>query len=266
MTVAKLYYIPNIQHLVYQDNPSLEKENLNMNRFDTLIYRGGTNTIDFSIRDKDRTPIKLLDKTLTVTINNIETKDNVLVKQLEILDADKGFARLTLTSADTNEWATGFYSYSVNITEANGREGFAFVDQVYRVTGEFELRGDAVFGGDKIVTIPGGDEGFTFVNGTEPYYLSSAIRFGTGTVHTAAWYLEAFMGVIEMQATLDSSTSFTDNDWTTEAIFDTDDLTPGPLSCIKYMNITGNYTFVRFKYTPHGLNTGDITQVLYICK
>lgn len=259
MAEIKIYYIPNIQHLVFADNPDLRLENMPMNRFDSLFYKSSTNTMDFSIRDRDRKPINLLDKTLSISISNVETGQLATVKTLEKLDLNRGYARLTLTATDLNEMSEGFYNYSVKITEDNGREGYAFVDQSYRVTGQFELRGNAVPSNNTSQTI----STFLYRDGMIPAYYSGAIAVPTGTVHTAAWYLTAYTGTLELQVTTNQSAPTTDTDWATYETFDTNDLTPGALSCIRYMNTIGNYSFVRFKYTPDALNTGSMDQVIF---
>lgn len=258
MAEVKIYYIPNIQHLVFADNPDLRLENMPMNRFDTLFYKASTNTMDFSIRDRDRKPIKLQDKTLTIMISSVETGKSATIKTLEKLDMDRGYARLTMSADELYDMASGFYNYSIKITEDNGREGYAYVDQSYRVTGQFELRGNAVVGNNATEVTT-----FTYKDGTEPFYYSGAIPVGTGTVHTAAWYLTDFMGTIEMQITTSLTSPTNDLDWAVYDTFDTMDLTSGGLSCIRYMNTTGNFTYVRFKYTPDPFNTGTMDKVIF---
>jgi len=265
---VKIYHIPNIQHVVYRDEETTIKlENNPMNRFETTIFKGADNTIDFTFRDRDRKPIKLFDKTLTLNISEIETRTSTLTKTLQILDEGKGFARLTLTDAETFDMREGFYVYSIIVTEDNGREGFAFVDQVHRVTGEFELRPNATMFSPTIITVTAFTEDVAALLGiADPggaIFRSGAFIYGTGTVHTAAFYLTSYMGTITLEATANLSIPVINSDWAVVATFDTGSLTSGPLSCIKHFNTKGLYTFVRFVYQPHALNTGTIDQVLY---
>lgn len=259
MTEVKMYYQPNIQHLVFADEPDLRLENMPMNRFDTLFYKASTNTLDFSIRDRDRKPTKLHNKSLTIMVSSVETGATVITKSLEKLDLDRGYARFTATESELANLNDGFYNYSVKILEDNGREGYAFVDQAYRVTGQFELRGTAISANTSTQEV----STFMFKDGTTPYYISGAISVTDGTVHTAAWYLTDFMGVIDFQVTTSVTAPTNDLEWASYSTFNTDDLTSSGLTCIKYMNIIGNYTYVRFKYTPDALNTGSMDKVIF---
>lgn len=265
---VKIYHIPNIQHVVYRDKETTIKlENNPMNRFDTVLYKGSDNTIDFTFRDRDRKPINLLDKTLTLNISEIETRTSTITKTLEVLDDSKGFARLTLTDAETFDMREGFYVYSITVTEDNGREGFAFVDQVHRVTGEFELRQNATMFSPSIIVVTAFIEDVTALLGiADPggaIFRSGGFVYGVGPIHTAAFYLTSFMGTITLEVTTNLSIPTVDSDWASVATFDTASLTSGPLSCIKHFNTKGLFTFVRFVYQPHALNTGTIEQVLY---
>ncbi len=265
---VKIYHIPNIQHVVYRDEEtSIKLENNPLNRFNTILYKGSVNTIDFTLRDRDRKPINLLDKTLTLNISEIETRTSTLTKILEQLDQSKGFARLTLTDAETFDMNEGFYVYSIVVTEDNGREGFAFVDQVFRVTGEFELRRNAIEFSPTVITVTTFIEDITALLGiSDPggtIFRSGGFNYGVGPIHTAAFYLTDFMGTIQVEVTTNQSLPTVDTDWAVVASFDTASLTSGPLSCIKYFNTNGLFTFVRFVYQPHALNTGTIDQVLY---
>ena len=260
MTV-KIYYIPNIQHLTYyEEETSIRVENNPMNRFDTVIFKGNNNTIDFSIRNRDRKAINLLDKTMTIHFTNSETGELVLTKTLEKLDIAKGYARVTVSEEEVYEWATGFYNYSVSVVEDNGREAYGFVDQVQNISGQLELRGGLVSSSTSVIEVG------TFLStliGGEVTWQSGAVVYGNGTVHTAAFYLTNFIGEIDIQVTLNSSIPTNENDWATYDTFDTLSLTSAGLSCIKYFNVIGIYTFVRFVYRPHEFNLGTVDKVLY---
>ena len=221
MADTKIYYLPNIDHLVYDDNSTLKVENLPMNRFDKKFTKGSTNTLDFSIRSKDRKPVSLLDKTLRITISNVETGKLASTKELTKLDVDAGFARLTLTANELDQWDVGFYQYAVEITEDNGREGFAFIDQVYNVAGKFELVGNAISPSADVTIV----EEFLFFDGLNPYYVSGAINLDGKILNTVAWYVDNFIGVMEVQVTLNQTVPTYDADWMTTETFDTTSLT-----------------------------------------
>lgn len=256
---TKIYYIPNISSLVYDNNsPNLKVENLPMNRFDVQFTKGSTNTLDFSIRSKDRKPVSLIDKMLRITISNIETGSVKSIKELEKLDLDKGYARLTLTNSETEQWDEGFYQYAVEVTEDNGREGFAFIDQVYNVAGKFELKGNAISPTADVTVITE----FQLFNNINPYYLSGVIDIDGKHLNTVAWYLANFAGELIVQVSLNQTVPTNNNDWMDVATFDTESLTYTGISCIKYMNVEGNYSFLRVKFIPDTLNEGTVTKIL----
>ena len=255
MAETKLYYIPNIQRIVYEGNYDYRLENLPMNRFDTLVFKGKNNTIDFSIRDKDRRYINLIDKTIIASISNTESGELVLQKELEKLDEEKGFARLVLNQLNTNDLELGFYSYAISISEDNGREGFAFTDQAYEIIGNFELKSSPIPNIAKVTEVT------TFLENkidNDVLFKSEPIRPEPGPLHTSVFYLDSFRGRISIEVSIQETVPM-DNDWAelTSETFDLD------TSGLFYYNIEGNYSWFRFVYNPDELNTGIIEKVLF---
>ena len=259
MAQVKLHVIPNVQFLSYQGKNILEVENNPLNRFDTLFFKGEDNTLDFAIVDKDRRAITLLDKTLTIYISNVETEELKIKRDLDKLDEENGLARLTLSNGDTVDLVPGFYKYAVVVVEDNGRSGFAFVDQVFRATGTFELRDGAIpFPNDSQTITTFVDQSFFFDDDT---FISSAVTANNGSNHTAIWDLTNYIGVIKIQGTLDNTIpTNNDSNWTDIL---TQSFTSTAGNGLQFFNWSGNYTFFRFVHEPNVFSEGTVDEVVY---
>lgn len=261
----KLFFIPNKVELVYNSTGSLEVINLPMNRFDVNVYQGSNNTIDFVIRDTDRKPINLIDKTLTAWVTNIQNQELVLKRDLLIIDDTKGLVRLCLFDGDVLNWSPGFYQYAVTFVEEGGKQGFVYTNQAFRALGTFELHAGVIPATAFTVEITtfNFDMGDFFDN-TDDSFVSTAVSGSaqtnlTNTLHTVAIYLTSFCGVVTIEATLDETVPTNPDSWyiVSTLTFAT------PTSGITHVNFSANINWVRFRYTPDLLNTGTVDKVLY---
>lgn len=258
MAVVKMLYIPNIINLTYDSADDLRMENLPMNRFETTVTKNANNTIDFSIRDKDRKPTVLLDKVLTAHISNVETNEVMLTLVLENVDDRKGLVRMKLSKDVINPLPTGYYKYAITVEEDNGREGFVFTDQTYNAVGYFELTDSAIPFAKVPIEV---DVFLTFTDKDgEPYYVTGATPSNGKDVHTFTWYLNNFAGELYIQAFDRGYVPVNDSEWK--------DLYENLSACVSntgtiVVTINGNYDYFRFKYVPVN-EGGKVDKVTYL--
>jgi hypothetical protein len=79
---------------------------------------------------------------------------------------------------------------------------------------------------------------------------------GFGQLQTVAYFLNAFQGRIDIQATLESEPA-SDNDWFRVTYFDS---TSSPTTLNFSTNITGNFTWIRARVVD--FEAGTITKVM----
>lgn len=261
----KLFFIPNLIELMYSSTGLLEVLNLPMNRFDVNVYKGDNNTIDFMVRDTDRKPINLMDKTLTAWVSNIQNQELVLKRDLDVIDEIKGQVRLCLFDGDVSNWAPGFYQYAITFIEEGGKQGFIYTNQAFKAIGTFELHEGVIpataFTNE--ITVFNFDMGDFFDN-TDDSFVTTALSGSaqsnlTNTLHTAAIYLTAFCGIITIEATLDETVPTSPNSWYTVSTL----TFPTATSGIQHVNFDVNVNWVRFRYNPDLLNTGTVDKILY---
>lgn len=261
----KLFFLPNQVELVYNSRGSLEVLNLPNNRFDINVYKGDNNTIDFVVRDTDRKPISLIDKTLTAWITNIQNNELVLKRDLIVIDDTAGQVRLCLFDGDLLNWATGFYQYAITFLQDDGKQGFVYTNQAFRALGTFELR-DGVIPATAFtieITIFNFNMGDFFDN-TDDSFVSTAVSGAaqtnlTNSLHTVAIYLTAYCGTVTIEATLDETVPTNPDSW---YIVSTLPFT-SPTTGIQHVNFDANINWVRFRHLPDLLNTGTLDKVLY---
>lgn len=264
----KLFFIPNKVDLVYSSRGTLEVLNLPNNRFDINVYKGDNSTIDFVVRDTDRKPISLMDKTLTAWISNVQNDELVLKRDLIVIDDVAGHVRLCLFDGDLLNWAPGFYQYAITYLQDDGKQGFVYTNQAFRAIGTFELH-DGVIPATAFtieVIVFNSDIGDFFDN-TDDSFVSSAVSGAaqtnlTNTLHTMAVYLTSFSGVFTIEATLDEVVPTDPNSWYTVDTGTTLTFTV-PTSGIVHVNFSANVNWVRFRYIPDLLNLGTIDKILY---
>ena len=261
----KLFFLPNKVELVYNSTGTLEVLNLPHNRFDVNVYQGSNNTIDFVVRDTDRKPVSLMDKTLTAWVSNIQTKELVLKRDLIILDETKGFVRLCLFDGDILTWAPGFYQYAITFAEDNGSQGFVYTNQAFRAVGTFELHAGIIPATAFTVeiTVFNFDQG-NFFDNTDDSFVSTATSGSaqnnlSNTLHTAAIYLTSYCGQVSIEATLDETVPTNPNSWYTVTTLPFVNPTTG----IQYVNFDVNVNWVRFRHLPDLLNLGTVDKILY---
>ena len=91
------------------------------------LHKGIDNTLRFKIKDTDRKPIDLTNKTIVWKMYDRESRENVLFKYLTVTNATKGMASLVIQTADTIMLPQGFYQFAMYTVE-NGVEQIIYTD------------------------------------------------------------------------------------------------------------------------------------------
>src|ERR1700733_5786721 len=126
MSIVFLYKFHEYISLVKYD-PTIDRINMPSIQYNTKIYKGVSNNIDFVIRNNDRRPIKLFSNTLQAQIQRADTvsigptaklmisPEVLLKKYCTIIDEQNGKARLTLHNDEIHTWDPGYYRYVIQM-------------------------------------------------------------------------------------------------------------------------------------------------------
>ena len=105
------------------------------------LHKGIDNTLRFKIKDTDRKPIDLTNKTIVWKMYDRESRENVLFKYLTVTNATKGMASLVIQTADTIMLPQGFYQFAMYTVE-NGVEQIIYTDTYDNAKGAIEVIDD----------------------------------------------------------------------------------------------------------------------------
>lgn len=278
MTTVKLYKFPLVIDLTLVDR-GIRNNNMPFRDSDFKVYRGTFNPVEFIVRDNDRKPIKLVGKSLTVTIINFFTESVVLQKDIFIIDQDKGRIKLLLTPQEIAEWENGFYKYTILINNEDGTNNLLFVDMDQTAAGFFEMI-DGVLP-DLVESVHIFTDDFMETNIAPPTsdptrFLSSAFPGDAlfcedDGLHTAVVYLTDFVGKFFIQGSLEDTPTPNEDDWfdifltMTTPYFEFGNI-PTPddtFTGLEAFTFTGSLRWVRFKYVPDDDNIGTVDKILY---
>ena len=248
-----------VELLQFENNPQLV--NWPMTIYDTKLYKGVTNTIDFVIRNNERRPINLVGLSLEAYISTRTTNEIVLQKQVNITVPLQGKAQLTLDPGDVEDLPVGYYNYSIKNVNVNGVGSLYYTDINQSSIGNFEL-----FDGVLRTRIPaieiqnfqftktpiGNNDDIAFLTGAFPGDAQTERANG---MHTVAVYQSKFLGKFFIQASLTN-----DSPMPSEWFFIPLQPGPDPMYTFDYTNNSGpgptlfnfdlNAYWVRFGYIP----------------
>lgn len=252
--------------------------NLPMIIYDTKVYKGVTNTIEFVIRNNDRKPISLVGYGLTAQIRRVNNASNaaappevLLEKALMPIDETAGKYKMILEPEDIEEWSTGYYRYNVRTVDVNGRAELLYTDINKSTWGSFELiEGIAssmapaiTIEADRFTPTPVGER-------PEIIWRSSAMpgdsqsQRASGT-HTIAVYTDDWLGKIWVQGSL-SNEPPRERDWFYVPLGTGQDhfeYTKDNMANIKLINFTMNLYWVRVSFQESPGNQGKFLRILY---
>jgi len=279
MPIAYLFKFPEYIHLVKADYAS---SNINwpMIQYDTKIFKGVTNNIDFVIRNNDRKPIKLVAYQLQAQIQKVNAPSNsmdflpevILTKMVNITDEVNGKARLVLAPEDIQHWDPGYYRYVIQVSNVDGTTEYLYTDVNKSTFGMFELKEGVVSSLAPAIEIDNQQFTPTPVNLYDyTIWVSGAVQGdaqvgrANGT-HTIAVYQNTFLGKFWVQGSLSTNAPLP-SEWFDVALtpttahfeFTKDNNGPAPT----LFNFSMNVYWLRFVYRPDVANTGTFGKVLY---
>jgi hypothetical protein len=279
MPAVYLFKFPEYVQLVKVD---AHAPNINwpMIQYDTKIFKGVPNSIDFVIRNNDRKPIKLVDYQLQAQIQQVNTAANsqtwlpevLLTKAVTIIDETLGKARLTLLPEDIDEWNPGYYRYVIQLTNGQGSTEYLYTDVNKNTFGNFELREGVVSSLAPAIEIDGSQ--FT----PSPVDMYDSTVYMTGAVqgdaqagrangtHTVAVYQTNWLGHFWVQGSLSNEPPLPSewfdiplSDKTAYYEFTKKNNNAGPT----LFNFGINAYWLRFMYKPDLANRGAFNKLLY---
>ena len=105
------------------------------------LHKGIDNTLRFKIKDTDRKPIDLTNKTIIWKMYDRESRENVLFRYADITNALRGQCSLTIPTADTIMLPEGFYQFAMYTVE-DGVEQIIYTDTYDNAKGTIEVIDD----------------------------------------------------------------------------------------------------------------------------
>lgn len=270
-----------------QFNSNTVNINMPMIQYDTKIYKGITNSIDFVVKDNDRKTVKLVGQQLTAKIYRVDqslgstpvalvgTQELLLKKTVSIVDETAGRARLILRPDEILKWQPGMYKFNIVSSSDDGVDTCLYTDINKNAYGSFQLIDGIAVGISPAVEIdsaqftvkPYGDYNVTYVTSALPGDAQTVQSNGT---HTVAIYTTNFQGRFWIQASLSIEPPL-DNEWfnipigvgTDYMIFDSTTVRNGQ-QYAKVINFSLNAYWVRFMYYANAVqNTGTFDKILY---
>ena len=222
-----------------------------------VAYRGLNIEFDFFVKNTDRKPQTLHNKTYTATLLDRTTKSSVLTKTLVPDDYDLGKLVLKLDHEETLALDAKLYDLIITyaITDVPGSYGGSS-DQNSRITFVLEVKDGAVpqLRPSETVTVftPDGDD---FIGGRMEGPMLNNSKSGLNTVQV---HLTNYTGTYKMQGTV--SLQPLDNDY-----FDItgQSYTVTAKTDVDYHTFIGMYTYVRLVHTPDAGNAGTLDKVTY---
>lgn len=277
MSTVYLYRYREYVQLVQADK-NVPNINLPMIIYDTKVYKGVTNTIDFVARNNDRKPISLVGYQLIAQVREVNSQSNaqvapevLLEKRLIPVDETAGKYKLELDPNEIDDWAPGYYRFNVRTTDTNGRSELLYTDINKSTWSTFQLIEGIASSLQPAVEIPSSK--FTPTPIGEEYntrWITSSLagdaqsQRASGT-HTIAIYTTGWIGKIWVQGSLTTSPPLP-SEWFNIPLSPNSDHISMDASTppgVKMVNFTMNLYWVRVMYEPSRINQGTFDKILY---
>jgi len=222
-----------------------------------IAYRGLNIEFDFFVKDTDRKPQSLHNKTYTATVLDRTSKASVLTKILVPINYEKGQLMLKLDHEETLAFDAKLYDLIVTytVTDVVGSYG-GTSDQNNRITFVLEVKDGAVPQLRPSETVsnfsPSGDD--RLGSKMEGPVLNNS-KSGLNTVQV---HLTNYTGVYKMQGTVSLNPLESDYFDITGQSY-----TVSAKTSVDYHTFIGMYTYVRLVHTPDAGNAGTLDKIIY---
>ena len=222
-----------------------------------IAYKGLNVDFDFFVKDTDRKPQSLHNKTYTATVIDNTSKASVLTKILVPTDYEKGQLVLKLDHGETEALDAKLYDLIITytVTDVAGSYG-GTSDQNSRVTFVLEVKDGAVpqlrpSETVSVFTTNGDDRIGGKMSG--PSVNNSKSGLNTVQVHLTNYTgTYKMQGAIVLQPLNGDFFDITGQSYTVSAS-----------TAVDYHTFTGMYTYVRLVHTPDSGNAGTLDKVVY---
>lgn len=250
MSVVEVFDLRQYIQVTFGSGAGMSLKNYPVNITDIRVFRGIENSIDFRVRDIDRKPVVLAVGTVLDLVVKSEDRERI-VKRLSVLDANRGVYRATIDDEELPT-DTNLLNYFLVMTDANGHEHLLFTDRSRGPKGTFVIADGPNNGPSPTLEITGSD---LLPQGAA---LRSAALESEGSLHTIVVENDFFTGTLVVEATLDESPAITDDRW-----FEVERRNYVDQVDRDIINVTGNFSYVRFKVSPGIDNDGELIRILY---
>lgn len=266
-------------------NGNIPNTNPPMIQYNTKIYKGATNVIDFVVRNNDRKPVSLVGYQIDALIERVENPELLLTKPVMATSDTEGKAQLTLLPNEIETWYGGFYRYTIRLTDITGKQSYLYTDVNRSTYNTFELLEglqQALAPATQVLNKQFTPYSVAYYNSAAPNaplpehdYMNvwttgalagDAQKMQANGMHTVVAYTSGhFLGRFWIQGSL-SVNAPQETDWfdipltpSTKYFSYTPDNSPK----IQAFNFTGNYYWIRIFYQTDPINTGFFDKVLY---
>lgn len=257
MQKCPIYLYPNSLTLLLDLDQNTRIHNV-MYQHELKIQKGLMNKIQFQVKNSDQKLLNISTATFVFRMFNDLDQRELVSKNLDILDlgttSTRGLALLTLNETDTLDLDIGHYKFSVE-KFTDGSFEPVYANTYYGSAGSLELRQDSfpVLQPSQLVTTE------TFEAGLSYNFDSDAQRFefysgrlpahpefnGADALHTVAFYLNNFKGVIKITGTMENSPGQFGNYATLSTLYFSSNTTK-----LVYTNVYGIWSYLQIIYYP----------------
>jgi len=214
------------------------------------LYKGIDNNLEFQVKNNDQKPVDI--SVYTATLVLLDQDQNLILQKDGTGDSTLGTLNFVVTASELEQIDQQYLLNTVYLTHNSTNESIlVYTDTQYNASGTVEII-DSSFPRPRaaqVVSVFNSDLNNVFTS--EAVELQNSIG-GNDATTTIAFYADLDDNV-EIWATIDPSSNDSSTVWS--KISEINLLG----STLTYTNITGNYTFIRFKYNG---DYGTIEKVL----
>lgn len=257
--------------LIYAEGYS-RTNNMPFNITRKTIYKGVDNTLGFDIKNQDRKPVSLLNKTVVVNLMQVRTGELLVQRRAKIISPDQGACEVVIFSNDVVELDPGLYQLSAVVYDEDGNTKPLYADHNRRTTLEVEIADGAYPRFTESIPLAFTQLGSSFISQPLPGNLQ---KNDSSLLHTIQIQVTNFKGTVEALVSLEYDSG--GNYFPVKFVNDSQKIqfTPPynvtwpegndrwPDGTIEGWNFITNARWVKIMYTPDPDNTGTVDKVLY---
>jgi len=248
---------------------NLYLDNKSMNKKEFVAHKGMDNKFNICLRDQDRNKQNIYNQQIRADVIKYSSNERVLTKYTTP-GLEQGQAELLIAEADLNTLSPGQYKISFKFLEDDGTTTPVFSDYNGGVLCTLMVKEDANPSPVPTQIANVWTQTKNTNNGDPANVYSSGNFVGNKTYnfnnanHTVGIYATNFTGNVFVEGSLGiEAPSSDDANWASIAVLNNLDRIPlandsGPI----YYNFTGNFNYLRFKYSPGSGNSGSFDKIL----